>query len=292
MRSRALIGLVLLTSSVAVRGESPDTGPISVFVSIVPEKYFIERVGGPRVDVSVLVKPGQSPHTYEPTPRQMSRLSDARLFFRIGMAFEDVWMERLAEANPRMEIVDLRQGIRLRPIDALDKAGEQDHAGLPDPHVWTDPRLVQIMAARIRDVLSEADPTQREAYGARYDAFVRDLEALDADIRARLKGLKGQKFMVFHPSWGYFADAYGLHQIPIESEGKEPGPRSLARVIELGRKMGIRVIFVQPQFSQRNAETVARAIGARVVRVNPLAQDYLDNMRHVAKAFAEAIGES
>ena len=289
MKRRALFGLVLLTSFVGVRAQSLETAPIPVFVSILPEKYFVERVGGERVDVSVLVAPGQSPHTYEPTPRQMSRLAGARLYFRIGMPFEDAWMERLAEANPRMEIVDLREGIRLRPIDALDGAGKHDHAGLPDPHVWTDPRLVQIMAAHIRDVLSAVDPTHREQYTARYDAFARDLEALDADIRLRLKDLEGQKFMVFHPSWGYFADAYDLQQVPIESEGKEPGPRSLARVIDLGRKQGIHVIFVQKQFSQRYAETVAGAIGARVVKVDPLAEDYLDNMRHVAMAFAEAL---
>ena len=262
--------------------------PLKVFVSIPPQKYFVERLGGKHVSVSVIVEPGRSPATYEPSPLQMSRLSGASLYFAIGVPFEDVWMTRIHAANPGMKIIALQEGIPLRGVDQVGDAGEGE--GRKDPHIWTSPQLVQHMAGRIRDALIMEDPGHRSDYEASYARFTADLEALDRYIRDRLRGLMGRSFMVFHPSWGYFADNYGLRQIPIERGGKMPGARTLQRVIELGRREGVKVIFVQEQFSTRTAETVARALGARIARVDPVAEDYVKNMRHVADLFAEALG--
>lgn len=261
--------------------------PLEVFVSIPPQKYFVERVGGEHVSVSVMVQPGRSPATYEPTFRQLTRLTRADLYFRIGVAFEDVWMGRIRAANPDMKIIALHEGIPLREVDQLDNGGEGE--GRKDPHIWTSPPLVQRMAGRIRDALIAEDPAHQTDYEANHQRFVADLEALDRDIRARLQGLEGSRFMVFHPSWGYLADTYGLRQIPIESGGKVPGARTLQQAIELGREVGIEVIFVQEQFSTRTAETVANALGARIVTVDPLAEDYIHNMRQVAEHFAQAL---
>lgn len=264
--------------------------PLAVAVSILPEKYFVERIGGSHVDVTVLVGPGQSPATYEPTPRQMAGLGQAKIYFRIGVAFEDAWMGRIRSANPAMRVVDLRRGIRLRAMER--PGGPVGEDGMKDPHVWTSPPLVKLMVGHICDALITADPAHAADYEAGCRAFRADLDQLDATIRATLASVASRRFMVFHPSWGYFADSYGLQQIPIEVEGKEPGARSLNRIITEARQDRIKVIFVQPQFSRRTAEVVARAIGARVVEADPLAENYVDNLRKVAQAFAAAMERS
>jgi zinc transport system substrate-binding protein len=280
--------LMLLALPGAARAAAPTPAAIESFVSILPQQYFVERVGGQHVAVSVMVGPGQSPATYEPTPGQLSRLARARIYFRIGVKFEDVWMTRIAAINPDMRIVDLRDGIALRPVDQPSGA-PAPAGGLADPHVWTSPPRVKTMAATIRDALSQLDPAHRVDYDANYRTFAGELDRLDQEIRATLAGLQRRAFMVFHPAWGYFADTYGLKQIPIEVAGKEPGARTLAQIIATGRREHVQVIFVQTQFSRRTAETIARALGARVVAVDPLAVAYLDNLQRVARQFAAAM---
>ena len=265
-------------------GAASASAPLPVFVSILPQKYFVERVGGEQVVVSVMVGPGQSPATYEPTPRQMTALSQAKLYFSIGVAFEDTWMKRIQAATPALRVVPMQRGIALLPL-----TGPGGEAAGTDPHIWTSPLRVKIMAASIRDALIETDPAHRGDYELNYRAFIAELDALDRDVRALLMSAKGKSFLVFHPSWGYFANDYGLRQIPIEAEGKEPGAKALVRVIDLGKREGARVIFVQTQFSRRTAETVAAAIGARVVGVDPLAENYPQNLLRVAPEFAEAL---
>ena len=288
-RLRMVIGVLLLIAfPFAARAAEQPRTPLQVFVSILPQKYFVERVGGQRVAVSVLVGPGRSPETYEPSPRQLTRLAQARIYFRIGVEFEEAWMERLAAAEPGMRIVDLRRGLKLRPMDSPVQNPADAH-GLPDPHVWTSPPLVKVMAATIRDTLAELDPAHRAEYDANLRAFAADLDQLDREIRALLAGTRTRSFMVFHPAWGYFADTYGLKQIAIEAGGKEPGGRALAGVIAIGRREGVKAIFVQAQFSRRVAETIAQSLGARVVAVDPLAEDYPDNLRSVARAFAGSL---
>jgi zinc transport system substrate-binding protein len=280
--------LLLLLALPCAAPASEPAAPIDVFVSILPQKYFVERVGGKHVSVSVMVGPGQSPATYEPTPSQLSQLAEARLYFTIGVEFEQAWMKRIAAANPAMRIVNMRRGIPGREVERSGSvpAPQQRFA---DPHVWTSPPLVKAMAVNIQDALSQLDSVHRKVYRANCEAFAADLDRLDHDIRVLLENVRTRNFMVFHPAWGYFADTYGLKQIPIEAGGKEPGARSLADVIEIGRRERIRVIFVQAQFSRRAAETIAQAIGARVVVVDPLAEDYMGNLRQVARQFAEAM---
>lgn len=265
-------------------GAASASAPLAVFVSILPQKYFVERVGGAQVAVSVMVGPGRSPETYSPTPQQMTALSDARLYFSIGVPFEDRWMKRILAANPDLRQVQMQRGIALLPL-----VGPGGALGGADPHVWTSPPQVKIMAATIRDALSEADPAHRGEFDSHYSAFIAGLGVLDREIRETLAPARGKPFMVFHPAWGYFAKDYGLRQIPIEAEGKEPGAKSLARVIDLGKREGVKVIFVQTQFSRRTAQTVAAAIGARVVAVDPLAGNYPQNLLRVAREFAAAL---
>lgn len=274
----------LITLWALQAGAAPVLAPLPVFVSILPQKYFVERVGGGRVAVSVMVGSGQSPETYEPTPRQMAALSRARLYFSIGVAFEDTWMKRIQAANPALRLVPMQRGVALLPL-----TGPSGEPSGTDPHIWTSPARVKIMATAIRAALIELDPAHRGEFEANYRAFIAELDALDRELRAILAQARGKPLMMFHPSWGYFANDYGLRQIPIEAEGKEPGARSLARVIDLGKREDVKVIFVQTQFSRRTAETVAAAIGARVVAVDPLAEDYPQNLLRVAREFADAL---
>lgn len=165
---------------------------------------------------------------------------------------------------------------------------DHDHAGLPDPHIWLSPRLVLLQARATRDALIAADPEGKAVYRAGYDALAKDIADLDAELAALFAAIPaGRKsFLVFHPSWGYFARDYGLTQIPVERMGKEPGPKELARIIETGRKEGVVAIFVQPQFSRKSAQEIARALSANVLTIDPLAEDWAANLRSAGRALA------
>jgi zinc transport system substrate-binding protein len=272
--------------------------PILAFVSVLPLKYFVERVGGEHVRVAVMVGPGQSPHTFEPSPKQMAAITEAQVYFRIGIPFEDVWLERIAATNPTLRIEDVRKSIPHRTFE-LETATHQrshpeeekklDRAGPSDPHIWTDPRRVKIIAENIREVLSALDPAHRPEYESNCAEFANELDRLDQTIRQLLASKTARQFMVFHPAWSYFAEAYGLEQISIEMAGKVPGAKQLAQLIDEVRALGIRVIFAQVQFSQRNAKTVAQALGARVIALDPLAENYSENLLLVAKTIAETM---
>ncbi|QBQ54573.1 metal ABC transporter solute-binding protein, Zn/Mn family [Nitrosococcus wardiae] len=264
--------------------------PLSVFVSILPQKYFVERIGGNRVQVAVMVGPGQSPETYEPTPRQMVKLAQAKLYFRIGVPFENVWLKRIIAANPQMEVVDCRQDIPLLSTgETYGTGGREEEHGAIDPHIWTSPALVKIMAGYIRNALTTVEPAYSHLFEENYQAFVQELEQLDRFIRQTLAEVTHYRFMVFHPAWRYFAHTYGLEEIAIEQAGKEPGAKSLAALIERGRREGVRAIFVQKQSSRASAEVVARAIGAKIITLDPLAEDYVNNLRYVATVLARVL---
>ena len=257
---------------------------LQVFVSVLPQQYFVKQVGGERIDVEALVLPGQSPATYNPTTKQIQRLASARLFFRTGVPYEDAWLKRIQSTNPKMIIVDARDNIPLLEMHGHD---DHHHGDNSDPHIWTSPANVIIQTEQIRDQLSLIDPAGKNYYTENARVFIHQLQELDDAIRAKLAPLKQRSFMVFHPSWGYFAGHYGLEQISVEKEGKEPGARSISRLIEEAREEQIKVIFIQPQFSQRIAQTIAHAIDGRVVVIDPLAENYLENLQFVSDQLIE-----
>jgi zinc transport system substrate-binding protein len=252
--------------------------PLRVFVSVLPQKTFVERVGGQHVRVQAMVNPGHSPATYAPTPRQVTALAYADLYVRTGVPFENAWMARIRSANPAMRVLDARVGLDLRTLEHQDD----------DPHIWTSPLIVKRMVRNIRDTLSELMPAYRDSFDVNYQSFIVELDAVDQEIRTLLSDLSRRRFMVFHPAWGYFADTYNLVQIPIETEGKEPGARALTALIEQARREGVKIIFVQPQFDNKLANRVALAIGGRVEVLDPLSPNYIDNLRRVARHIADA----
>ena len=258
------------------------TEPIPVFVSILPQKYFVERIGGEQVKVEVMVNPGESPATFNPNPKKMSLLSQAKLYFSIGVPFETIWIERIQSIHSNLQFVPLH--------DNQNPANDHDHShGSRDPHIWTSPAKVKVIAKKIKETLVRTEPQKEKYFEANLQAFHDDLDALDGDIREILAGSDNHRFMVFHPAWSYFAEDYGLEQISIEAGGKEPGARSLQKIIEKGKKLGIKVIFVQKQFSLSIAEKIAKMIGATVREMDPLAEDYLANMRRTAPAISGAL---
>jgi zinc transport system substrate-binding protein len=295
MKRYAIFGVFWLLLILGAPPVAADAPPLRVFVSVLPQQTFAERVGGAHVQVQTLVPPGSSPESFTPTPRQVAALAEADLYLRIGMPFEEAWMERIRATNPRMAILDLREGLPLRRMEAHHHEGghhEQTHESHQgealDPHLWTSPRLVQGMAAAIRDRLTALDPAHGAEYATNYQGFVAELQQLDTEIGELLHGVEGRSFLVFHPAWGYFADAYGLQQIAIEREGKEPGAKALAEVIASARTSGAKVIFMQPQSDPRLARQVAANIGGQVATIDPLAADYIPNLRRAAQAIAEA----
>ena len=297
-RKLALVGifLVLATFLVICRGYAQTGKKLVVFVSIPPQKYFLYQIGGQRLEVQVMVQPGASPATYEPKPRQMAAVSRARIYFAIGVPFEKIWLKKIAAANPDMQVVHTDYGIQKIPMAAnsieSERQGEKDHQdqhGDLDPHIWLSPSLVMIQAQTILNALVEIDPDHRAVYETNTKVFLSKLEALDAEFKNMFAGKQGFQFLVFHPSWGYFARSYGLQQVPIEIEGKDPKPAQLKALIEHAQKKHINVIFVQPQFSARSAELVAKAIGGRVIVADPLASDWSGNLREVAQKLKAAL---
>lgn len=257
--------------------------PLQVTVSILPQKYFVERIAGDRAVVTVMVPPGENPATYEPKPDQLTALSKAAVYFRIGVPFENAWMERFAGVNSAMPIVDTREGANVRYWeDAPDK---------PDPHIWLSPVEVKAQAQTIKDSLAELDPDHAADYQANLDSFIADIEALEADVRQTLEGVTDRKFIVFHPAWGYFARDFGLKMIPVEVGGQEPSAAELADLISRAQTENIKVIFAQPEFSTSAAETIAGQIGGEVLLISPLNPDWLNNLRTVANTFADVLGQ-
>jgi len=256
--------------------EANSTSSLNVTVSILPQTYFVERIGGEHVDVNVMVQPGSSPATYEPKPEQLTALSKADAYISIGVPFESAWLDKIAAANENMRMVDTTQGI--------EKVGQ-------DPHIWLSPELVKIQSQTIYAALSELDPAHEAEFKANLDAFIADIEELQTDIKGTLTGLKSDKFMVFHPAWSYFGREFGLEQISIEIGGQEPSAAELADLVRTTQREGIQVIFAQPEFSTENAQTIANEIGGEVLLISPLNADWLTNMRYVAETFAEILGQ-
>lgn len=263
-----LIALLLLSNSAR-------TEPLVITVSIQPQKYFVERIGGSHVEVMVLVGPGQNPSTYMPTVGQMTGVANSHLLVTIGVPFERTWLDSVLSNYQNLHVLDLSR---------VDGNHDHDH----DPHIWTNPVVVRSMATQIGETLAQLDPANANQYVNNTNMFVRELDTLDRDISDLLKPLAGRKFMTYHASWDFFAEQYKLEQIAIEKNGKTPSAKHLVSILNLGRKSGIKNVLVQPQFSERFAQIIALDLDAKLVTADPLAEDYPNNMRRVAQAIAEA----
>lgn len=281
-------------------------GPLQVAVSVPPQAYFVRRIGGPHVQVEVMIPPGYSHVDYPLTPRKMVVLSNADLYVKVGhpgFEFEARQVDPFLAQRPAVRVVDMARGMRFLDTASAEGNGHVDlepedgdhhgheHGG-SDPHVWVAPATVAVAAANIAKGLAAADPAHAGEYRANLRRFLADVQELDREIRARLgtgPAGAGRAFLVYHPTWGYFADQYGLTQIAIESEGREPSAARLIALIERARQEGVTVIFVQEGFPRKSAQVIAEEIGAQVVTADPQRYDWLDNLREVAAAMSEAL---
>ncbi|KHK02717.1 metal ABC transporter solute-binding protein, Zn/Mn family [Desulfovibrio sp. TomC] len=316
--------VTLLILGLLFMAAGPAQAKLLAAVSIAPQAYFLRQIAGDRADVVVMVPAGADAHTYEPKPRQLAELAKAAVYFAVGMDFEDAWLPRFAAVNGKMAIVHTDAGIEKIPMTAHDheaeghghdnaKAGKdhdaagaaakaghdkaeagqghEHHDGEPDPHVWLSPQLAKVIGASMRDALIQADPQGSSAYAAGYARFAAACDALDADIKKIFADLPAgeHKFMVFHPSWGYFARDYGLTQEPIEQLGREPGPKVLAALVKEAKADGVKVVFVQPQMSATQAASIAKGIGGATASLDPLAEDWPAGLLGAATALHQGL---
>lgn len=274
------------------RTEHSDDKPI-ITVSIEPLRYFTEAIAGDHFNVVSMVPKGSSPETYDPTPTQLMSLSQSTAYLRIGfIGFEQMWMDRLTDNAPHLQVFDTSHGIDLILQEGLHEEPYADkpyhiHSG-PEPHVWNSPANARIIAANVFKALCVLDHPHRDEYLTRYDSLCTVIDRTDSLCREILAQPEADHaFMIYHPALSYFARDYDLLQLPIEAGGKEPSPAHLKELVELCKEEDIHVIFVQPEFDRRNAELIARQTGTRVADINPLAYDWEAEMLRTAKELAK-----
>jgi zinc transport system substrate-binding protein len=246
---------------------------IGVIATLLPQANFVEKVGGDKVDVTVMVLPGGSPHTYEPTSNQMVKVSEAKIYAKVGsgVEFELKWMEKIVEQNKRILVVDCSSGIT--------KLGN-------DPHIWNSPINAKKIAENICAGLIEVDPDNEDYYLENMNIYLQELDDVDDYIHQTLGEFTNRVFMIYHPAFGYFADEYNLTQLAIQHEGKPPTPQVIQDCIDLARQYNLSYIFVAPQYAKEHAETIAQEIGAQTIFMDPLPQNYISNMKSVAASLA------
>ncbi|MGA1622217.1 MAG: metal ABC transporter solute-binding protein, Zn/Mn family [Synechocystis sp.] len=313
-------------SNLQAEGEV-QTDRLDVTVTIPPQKYFVEKIGGDRLNVNVFVPGTSDPHTYEPKPQQLQALSETEAYVLVGLGFEAPWLDRLKSANGEMVLIDSSQGIEPLLMAAHDHSAhghgekeadhqeEHGHSGdhhedhndenhdedpqtqsslengdrpsTADPHIWLSPTLVKQQATAIAASLGQLDPPNAAYYQGNLEKFLGEIEQLDQQIRQNLASVTPRKFIVFHPSWGYFSQDYDLEQIPIEVDGQEPSAQELGKLIDLAKQDNLNVIFAEPQFSPKNAAAIAAEIQGRVETIDPLAGNWSDNLLTVSQKIGQ-----
>ncbi|MEN8155744.1 MAG: zinc ABC transporter substrate-binding protein [Bacteroidota bacterium] len=291
MRNLSLTALLLLLLSAChpKTASNPETAVVSV--SILPQHYFIERLAGDLVEVNVMIPPGASPATYEPTLSQLNSLRQSDLYLRIGhIGFELSWMEKILSVNPGMRVVDLSKGIAL--IEGTGDDQEHGHGHRhrgTNPHVWMSARNAGVIATNMHEALCSLLPGEKEVLSSNLATLLLELDSLDQAISEIVSGMDHRSFMIYHPSLSYFARDYQLEQLPLEVEGKTPSPAHMKQMSDLGKRHHISAIFVQKQFDQKNAEALAREIGAKIVQIDPLDYNWHSQMLFIATQLSRSL---
>lgn len=256
--------------------EEANKQKIGVVVSILPQAEFVEKIGGDKVNITVMVPPGASPHTYEPIPSQLEDVGEAEIYVKVGsgIEFELNWIDKIVKLNKEMLIVDCSEEIELIEFD---------------PHIWLSPKNVKIMVENIYNGLVRVDPENKKYYKENKENYLQELDKLDNEITQALLGKVDRKIMVYHPAWAYFARDYDLEQIPVEEGGKEPSPKDLEYFIKQAKENSVKIIFASPEFSTKSAEVIASEIGGAVVLISPLEKNYIENISKIAEGFKDIL---
>lgn len=247
---------------------------VKVFVSIPPQKFVVDKIGGDTVDVQIMLQPGHSPELYEPLPKQLITLGTADVYFQIGVPFEKQ-LQNLLKQRDNLKLVECCQSLMVNNHD--------------DPHIWTSPHNMILHAQVVRDNLQELNPVRSELYENNFIELEAELKSLQMFISKTLQPLSKKSFFVVHPSWGYFAEEYGLKQHALEKGHGHVGSRGLVKLIELAKQEKVSILFSQKQYHLASAKAFAREINAEVVSLDPLASDYINNMQYVAEQLARAL---
>lgn len=273
---------------------------LNVTVSILPQKYFVEKIGKELVSVNVMVEPGMSAETYEPLPQQLANLSNSSAYISIGVPFEEAWLEKIKSANPNITMINSGENIDKIPMighhhhhehedhDHEHKDKNKEIESL-DPHIWLSPKLAKIQAENIYQGLVKLDPKNETIYQQNLANFIAEIEELDQQINQKFADISKRKFMIYHPAWGYFAKDYNLEQISIEFEGQEATSATLASLITQAKENNITAIFAQPQFSKKTADIIAREIKGEVIILDDLALNWSENLLDVSDKLAKSM---
>jgi len=258
-----------------------------ITVSILPQKTFVEKIAGDDFVVNVLIPPGTSPAAYTLLPSQLEEISKSAIWFRIGyIGFEQSWHDKIAQANSKMKVVDLSEGLDLI-AQVKEQHGDHFHLSGVDPHIWLSPVLVKEMAKRILDEVSKLNPEQSAKYKTNYLEFVKEIDQLNIEIANKLKPFEGRKIIVFHPTLSYYARDYGLLQFSMESGGKEPTPQRMRELIDLAKKENIKVIYIQGELDREHARVFAEEVGGKIIQVRPLDPAWAENLMEMTSIFVD-----
>lgn len=263
---------------------------INTIVSIAPQKLFVKKIGGDRVNIKIMVQAGNSPHTYEPKPSQMKDIAQANVYFSIGVEFEKIWLPKFLNQNKELEVFPIDKNIKKLTMEGHHHKPEHEtdhksHHENENPHIWLSPKNVKVISQNIYEYLVKIDSKNRSYYKENLENFLKEIDKLDLEIKKTLSEVKhGTKFMVFHPSWGYFANDYNLQEIAIEVSGKNPTPKNLIYIIKEAKEEGIKAIFVQPEFSNKIAKTLANELNIPIIKISPLTSNWEESLLKLAKA--------
>jgi zinc transport system substrate-binding protein len=274
---------VLLSGCYSKVHKTPDK---IVFVSILPLKYFVDKIVGDRCKVEVTVPPGAGPETYSPTPKQMSMLADAIAYFSIGyLGFEQTLLDNFKSVNPKLQFFATSKAIDLIKNEG-EHEGHQHLLGV-DPHIWSSPKCARIIAQNIFDGMVQVDPVNTDYYRKNLNMLLSEIEKVDSTVTQSISRASIKKFIIFHPALGYFARDYGLEQLSIEFEGKVPSPRHLQSVIESAKTEKIKCILIQKEFDKENAEIIARETGSIIIVIDPLDYNWPEQMVSIANKISD-----
>ncbi|MGO1368675.1 metal ABC transporter solute-binding protein, Zn/Mn family [Senegalia sp. (in: firmicutes)] len=273
-----------------------DDGKITVAAGVPPIKGFIDAITQGDMEVVTMIPPGNSPTNYQPSPKELQKFSDAKVYFAMGVPAENSnIIPKAKDLNENIEIVNLAKGVsEVYPMRNFSEdedhshEEDEDHEG-EDPHIWLSPKRVIEMIDIIRDKLIEISPENEETYKENAENYKDELSTIDDSIKETLKGVKNQSFIIYHPSFGYFADDYGLNMIAIEESGKEASAKRITEVIDFAKDNNIKFVFYQGEFSSTQAETIAKEIDGEAIKVNPLSEEYIENMKNISEKFKEVL---
>jgi zinc transport system substrate-binding protein len=282
-----IVAALLSLSLVSCRNEKHEMEKPTITVSILPQKYFLEKLSGDQFNIRVMIPPGQSPATYDPTPDQMVTMAGSTIYFLIGhIEFEKAWIRKLIPEYPRIRFIDTSEGIE---TEYLDHAGENHSHHDFDPHIWMSVMRVRKIASTMASALKEVYPEEKNTYERNLQKFNRELDALDTFIKNELKDCAGEQFIIYHPALSYLAKDYGLEQVPIEQEGKEPTAHYMRTLIDRAVADSITAILIQKQFNQQEARTIEKEIGGRLIVIDPLEENWMEEMKRIAEQLKNAL---